>query len=563
LSLMPANPAPGRSERDIYLIVATEEDFIVRISPFPMLAASLSIATMLSELLTASVAIVIITLVYEYIRERKLPPGPRRLPIIGNLHQAPRYNPWQTFDAWMKQYGPVISVRFGGSTVIVIGDPNIAHDLLDKRANIYSDRPRMVMAGELLTKGMHMLLRRFDGRYLLHQRLQAPLLSPRASSTYIPLQDMESKFTLVRFLDSNDYRGQYERFAASLIYGLAYGYRIVTGREQSLKDAHRVQENFALLAQVGMWVADLVPALNCLPAPFTPWKKTAAELYQLEEKLHLGNLKAGMESPAWTWSKAMKASRESKDMGEVEIAYSLGILADAGLDTTVMVLEIFTLAAVLYPDVVEAAHKELDDTIGQDRLPTLGDKEKLPYICAIIEETFRWRHITPGGIPHATTKEDWYMGYRIPKGATVVPNFWSMRTDVCRYENPNMFRPERWIDQPGGVNNFGYGRRVCTGRHIADNSLFLLISRLLWAYDIRAGLDANGEVAKIDDTILTSGFVWRPKPFPVVFTPRSTHHQAFILEEWDESEKDLTSILTSIREEQIRVGINVRAPNKA
>jgi hypothetical protein len=74
----------------------------------------------------------------------KLPPGPPRLPLIGNLHQAPTNALWLTFQNWVKQYGPLVGLDFGGTIVIIVGDYETARDLLDKRASIYSSRPRMV-----------------------------------------------------------------------------------------------------------------------------------------------------------------------------------------------------------------------------------------------------------------------------------------------------------------------------------------------------------------------------------------------------------------------------------
>jgi hypothetical protein len=74
----------------------------------------------------------------------KLPPGPPRLPIIGNLHQAPKEAVWVTYRKWIEDYGPLVHLDFGGTSVILIGDHETAKDLLDKKANIYSSRPRMV-----------------------------------------------------------------------------------------------------------------------------------------------------------------------------------------------------------------------------------------------------------------------------------------------------------------------------------------------------------------------------------------------------------------------------------
>jgi hypothetical protein len=78
---------------------------------------------------------------------KKLPPGPPRLPVIGNLHQAPEENPWRIYQEWTKQYGPIFSLQYGLSTIIMLGDYEAAHELLDKRSNIYSSRPRVVMGG--------------------------------------------------------------------------------------------------------------------------------------------------------------------------------------------------------------------------------------------------------------------------------------------------------------------------------------------------------------------------------------------------------------------------------
>jgi hypothetical protein len=77
-------------------------------------------------------------------RRAKLPPGPPRLPIIGNLHQAPAEAGWTTYRKWVEQYGPLVAVDFGGNNVIIVGDYETAKDLLDKRAQTYSGRPRMV-----------------------------------------------------------------------------------------------------------------------------------------------------------------------------------------------------------------------------------------------------------------------------------------------------------------------------------------------------------------------------------------------------------------------------------
>lgn len=98
----------------------------------------------LALLLIALIVVFVVRVIRQQRYAAKLPPGPRRLPIIGNLHQASSCAVWVKFQQWVERYGPLVSLDFGGTTVILIGNYETARDLLDKRANIYSSRPRQV-----------------------------------------------------------------------------------------------------------------------------------------------------------------------------------------------------------------------------------------------------------------------------------------------------------------------------------------------------------------------------------------------------------------------------------
>jgi cytochrome P450 len=91
---------------------------------------------------------------------------------------------------------------------------------------------------------------------------------------------------------------------------------------------------------------------------------------------------------------------------------------------------------------------------------------------------------------HRMMEEDTYLGYTIPKGATVFALRYTMLLDVSKFNRPLEFRPERWLEkvENGWFNNFfRYGRRGCAGRDIGKNSLFLLFLSILWAYNIKNG----------------------------------------------------------------------------
>ena len=410
------------------------------------------------------------------------------------------------------------------------------------------------MAGELASEGKHILFRPFDERFLLHQRLEAPILSPRASACYTPVQDLESKQMLMNFLDTNDYATQYERFTASIQYTLAFGMRILTGKEWQLTTSHQCMENIQAAAKPGAWIVDALPFLNNLPAPFTPWKKTAKQWYKMWDDLHMANMKGALQRDGWNWAKDFAASKEAQEMTDEELAWDVGVLCDGGVETTQKMLYVFTLACLAYPEWLPTARKELEDVVGTDRLPDFTDIDNLPFIQAIVEETFRWRHITPIGVPHASTKDDYYKGYFIPKDSTIIPLFTAMRNDTSAFDSPAVFRPERWIGKTQS-NNYGYGRRVCPGRFIARNSMAIAVARLLWAFDIKS---KDGRVLLVSEDMFTDEIVSGPKPFDVVFEPRSRKRRQVIEAEFQGAEKDTAKMMDRIREMQVAAGLTQR-----
>ncbi|OTB01703.1 hypothetical protein M426DRAFT_323208 [Hypoxylon sp. CI-4A] len=499
-----------------------------------------------------------IFLYYALIPSRRLPlpPGPSPLPIIGNLHQAPKSESWLKYYDWAREYGPIMHFSLLGQSVIVISSLRIAQDLLAKRGSIYSDRPRLVVAGELATNGLHILLRPYNARLRLHQRMEAPILNSKASDSYSPVQDLESKQLLYDLLSNgNNKRGTYfheifQRTTASTIYSLAYGYRLKTGKEEELVNAQKVQIEFGEMVQVGRYLVDTFPILNHLPKFLAPWKREAEKSYRKHSKLHVGNAQRALEGTVWNFSKRMaeSAAYKTSDMGIEEFAFDIGEIANAALDTTTMTMDWFIAAWVTQDgneSFVARAQGHIDRVVGKGRLPTYEDRPNLPYIDAIVEELLRWRPIAPAGIPHMTKYEDTYEGYRIPAGSIVIPHHWA----ICREkdifgEDVDDFRPERWltneVDERSSPRlkdlptvGFGFGRRMCPGRHIARNSLWLQITRLLWAFDIEIGSLDSGERIRIDPMKCTDSVIVMPQPFKAVFRPRGPWVKELIMKDCD------------------------------
>ena len=79
---------------------------------------------------------------------------------------------------------------------------------------------------------------------------------------------------------------------------------------------------------------------------------------------------------------------------------------------------------VLFPDVQAQAQAEIDNVIGNDKLPTVDDRKRLPFVSALAMEALRWHIVTPTGVPHRVMEDDIHDGYLIPEGALVLTNIW-------------------------------------------------------------------------------------------------------------------------------------------
>jgi cytochrome P450 len=170
---------------------------------------------------------------------------------------------------------------------------------------------------------------------------------------------------------------------------------------------------------------------------------------------------------------------------------------------------------VAYPEVQRRAQTELDAVVGRDRLPTFADAPRLPYVCAIVREVLRWRPVAPLGVPHAAIKDDWYEGMFIPKGTVCIANIWHCNHDLAVFgEDADEFRPERHLDRQGelasgpvetnkaGHVTYGFGRRICVGKELANDSLFIDTSRMLWAANFERARGKDGKELPLDlDTI--------------------------------------------------------------
>lgn len=510
----------------------------------------------------------------------RLPPGPKPWPVVGNVMDLPTPGKPE-HEHWLSHkdtYGPISSVTVFGRPMIILHDREALHELMEKTSLKTSGRPEFEFAN-LCGYDQYFSLQGYTdefrrGRKFVHKQFGTKEL---VSRNYIVLEE-EAAHLLLRVLETpQDLVQHIKTKTGAIILKIAYGYVIEPkGVDPLVKLIENMMVQLSASFVPMAWAVDMVPALRFLPDWFPGcsfkktarlWSKVNQAVIDLPYAFALQRLKEGTGRPCYVSRNVEEITKNLKEPLTAEdsnvIKTTAGIIYAGASDTTVSTLTSFVLAMIKFPHIQRRAQREIDDLTGGHRLPGFADREKLPYIEAIVKEALRWFPIVPMGPPHAVEQETTVRGYHVPKGTYILPSIWWLLHDPKVYANPETFEPARFLsprDEPDPVfAAFGFGRRVCPGRHLADTSLFLTISQLLATFDMEKALDGNGRPIEPHAALQSGGLISRPVSFPYRIVPRSPKHAELIrntqldypLEDGDASsfpgKKELHELLEEVR----------------
>ncbi|KAL4797741.1 cytochrome P450 [Aspergillus venezuelensis] len=475
-------------------------------------------------------------------------PGPKGLPLLGNISSIPAIHAFLTFYNLSKAYGPIYKLSIFGSTHVIISSSKIAEDLLAKRGAIYSDRGHLHMLN-LITRGGDLLASSTDeskpgpdehgagGYWRRGRRFTAAMMAPSRAGVWEPFQrETAIKLVLDMVRDPEEYRYWFDRFAASV--GLRQVYGVVPPSEEETK-SHTVKiaermHHIERVATPGGYLVELLPTLMYLPEWAAPFKREARALHEIENAYFtelLGNarkkLQAGVAENPPSFARTLLSDLDKWELSEPEVKYVLGTVYGGGSGTTANAMGTFMLAMVHYPDWQRAMQDEIDSVVGSDRVPGFEDSASLPLVRAVVKETLRWRPVIAGNIPHRLTQDDSYMGYHIPAGSFIHGNQWAIHRDETLYPDPESFNPARFLESEYATykepletypnikrfSAFGFGRRICPGLETAERSLFIQILLLAWTCRIGKRVGADGEEIHIPWFDYTTGSNIMPNKF--------------------------------------------------
>ncbi|KAG6886438.1 hypothetical protein C0992_003957, partial [Termitomyces sp. T32_za158] len=302
------------------------------------------------------------------------------------------------------------------------------------------------------------------------------------------------------------------RFSTAIIMELIFGHRVETDADPYVEIAEDCSRLLQEVGPPGGTPVDFLPFLRHLPSWFpgayyagmareSSWRFKRLLDYPFEQVKK--QMIQGTVRPSFI-TVQLESCQEGLEDSQVHHKYIQNAAAIAylgGAETSSSTLAYFLLAMVLHPECQSQAQEEIDTVVGRDRLPDFTDRQRLPYMECVLQETLR-----------------------------------GMTYDSSIYENATVFDPARFLPAPAGRGEphatavFGFGRRKCPGRYLGEENVWIGIATILATLSIRRAKDKDGKEIIPDVVPVAEGITSHPKEFPFVLEPRTDKAVDLILQ---------------------------------
>ncbi|KAF2491284.1 putative O-methylsterigmatocystin oxidoreductase [Lophium mytilinum] len=482
-----------------------------------------------------------------------LPPGPKAQFLVGHYGIVPAEGPQFQYAKWSKELNTdILYFESFGTKWIVLNSLQASIDLLDKRGNNYSDRPRFIM-NDLMGWAPTLTWLRWSPKMQQHRKLLQPPFSKSKVSQYCPLQRREAIKAAQSILRTNAdpmaWNNAIRRFAVAVVINIGFGVEIKDDKSPYIKIADEAAMAISNAGAPASSIVDRFPATRFLPSflPFMErkryaerWRYAIENITNIPFAATIADLAANRRTNCFAADRlSIHASNAEKgipnDFSLADIKGAAAAIYIAGNDTTQTTIALFVLYLMQHPAVRAKAVAEIDRVVGSERLPEFADIPNLPYLNLVLQECYRMNPLSPLGIPHASVKDDVYRGMRIPAGTIVYQNVWAITHDPAVYSRAFEFWPERYLSveeggkgEPFPVGNFGFGRRVCIGRNLAENSMFMMFAVVLATVEFGWPLGPDGGEEEYEIEWSFKGQA-HPLPFKCRMAPRSAKAEALLM----------------------------------
>ncbi|GAV01288.1 hypothetical protein RvY_12025 [Ramazzottius varieornatus] len=468
-----------------------------------------------------------------------LPPGPPRVPILGNLMQirGAGIDQLRHVAELVKQYGVhgVATLKFGPRRTIFITDYETIKRVLND--DVFSARPRSVLRDSFFNRQGLV----FTDAELAKEHRRFALTTLRdfgMGKTWLQdtiVEEAQELLSDIRAWDGKPVSPTdvITPSVANVICAISYGQRFSHTDERFRQMASLVSDNIRLTSKTNL--IEYFPFLRLIPFTrfhdlFEKWTSNSQRLVAFMQSLvdeHKSNFRPGNDEPTDYIDAYLKQQHDQKNnlnstFTDRQLLLSIVNLFGAGTETTSTTLSWAIIYLLENREVLMKLQKEIDGVLGDRALPTMKDKDSLPYTQGTILEVQRMGNLVPI-VGRSPTVDFELNGYIIPKGSTVAAITPAVHENPRYFPEPQRFKPERFLDADGqvlhkvdGFMPFGLGKRFCLGESLAKMELFLFFVTLVKNFDFSV---PPGEV--ISTKVSVMSIVNTPKPYKISFLPRS------------------------------------------
>ncbi|KAI3777476.1 hypothetical protein L1987_47276 [Smallanthus sonchifolius] len=438
------------------------------------------------------------------------PPGPPGLPFIGNLHQIDQSSLHSSLWNLTKPYGPIVSLRFGFNSAVVISSASLAKDVLKTQDLIFCDRPLFIGQQKITYDGIDIAFSPYSKCWREMRKIFTHhLFSPKRVRSFRCIREDEVSSAMKTIHDLAlsskpvNLSEMMKSVTSNIMMRVSFGKRYQHGHE-STKVFGLLNELQAYL--VDLYFSDVWPGL-----PFVGLvDRLMGKMNRLEKCFQdLDSFYQQLIDERLINNQKRKSYEEDKDEDDVmdillqlvkDKLFSLtnehikAMLMDvlvAGTDTSAAIVVWAMTLLIRNPKVMKKAQEEVRHVIGKNSKIDEDDLTKLTYLKAVIKETTRLYPPVPLLVPRETRKDSIVHGYKIKQKTLVYVNAWAIGRDPRSWERPEEFLPERFlgscdIDFKGNdfeLIPFGAGRRLCPGMSIGVVMVELLLANLLYLFN--------------------------------------------------------------------------------
>ncbi|KAI9694154.1 MAG: hypothetical protein M1822_003425 [Bathelium mastoideum] len=495
-------------------------------------------------------------LVYnEYLRYRaRLPsfPGPPSWPLVGHIPHI-RSNAAETYRRWSQRYGAVYQIQLGNVPVLVVNRARAARDLFGAHSQALASRPVFYTFHRVLsnTAGTTIGTSPFGESLKRRRKGAASALNKPSVAGYVRHLDVETRDFVREGLERGragaeavDPMPMIQRLSLSLALTLNWGTRLgwsgAGGEERDgalFREITEVEEEISKFRSTTGNLQDYIPLLRWNPVNLGSRRaremRDRRDVYLTKLNRDLDDrMEKGIHEPCIQANVIL--DKEANLNKEELTSISLTMLS-GGLDTITTLVAWSVARLAERPDIQDKTLKAIREHYRADQpLGDAEDDQKCSYVVALVRECLRYYCVLRLALPRTTIKDITYEGKLIPAGTTIFLNAWACNMDPEVWGDPEVFRPERWLETPDApLFTYGLGYRMCAGSLLANRELYLVFLRMLSSFELVKADDVD--TRPVEGSADPTSLVTMPKRYKIRFKPRNEQLLRAALDETEAS----------------------------